>query len=353
MAVYEMLWDCAYCGTRKLLGKTHRFCPGCGAPQDPTRRYFPSDEDKVLVENHEYVGADRLCGACGSAMGARAAHCTQCGSPMEGTPEVQRVADGPPGSAGAAAVEAESRAETPDAVSAPAHALAAAPSDSAGRGRGCAKWALAGCGLLGLGLVTLFVLAIVWRRPVEARVTGHTWERSVDVEVFGPHQDSAWCDQMPAGAYGVSRSREVRSHNRVPNGEDCSTRRVDQGDGTFREERECKPRYREEPVWDERCRFTVDRWTHARTAGASGSSLSPSPAWPSLTLRRGSCRGCEREGARREAYKVQLISNEGKSLECSFDEARWRDMADGSRWRVEVRVLTGTAACGTLAPAGR
>jgi hypothetical protein len=98
MAVYEMLWDCAYCGTRKLLGKTHRFCPGCGAPQDPTRRYFPSDEDKVLVENHEYVGADRLCGACGSAMGARAAHCTQCGSPMEGTPEVQRVADGPPGS---------------------------------------------------------------------------------------------------------------------------------------------------------------------------------------------------------------------------------------------------------------
>ena len=67
-AVFEMLWECAYCGTRGLLGKTHRFCPRCGAPQDTTRRYFPSDEERVAVRDHAYVGADRLCAACGSAM---------------------------------------------------------------------------------------------------------------------------------------------------------------------------------------------------------------------------------------------------------------------------------------------
>src|SRR3954468_1308596 len=89
--VYEMLWECAYCGTRGLLGKTHRFCPRCGAPQDPGRRYFPSDEEKVAVHDHVYVGADRMCRACGSAMSAKAVHCTQCGAPMEGGKEALRV----------------------------------------------------------------------------------------------------------------------------------------------------------------------------------------------------------------------------------------------------------------------
>ena len=28
--VYEMLWDCGYCGHKKLLGLTHRFCANCG-----------------------------------------------------------------------------------------------------------------------------------------------------------------------------------------------------------------------------------------------------------------------------------------------------------------------------------
>ena len=58
---YEMLWDCAYCATPKLLGKSHRHCPKCGAPQDPERRYFPADSEKVAVEDHVPVGG--LAGA--------------------------------------------------------------------------------------------------------------------------------------------------------------------------------------------------------------------------------------------------------------------------------------------------
>jgi len=55
-----MLWDCEFCGTKKLLGKTHRFCPNCGAQQDPKARYFPSDEEKVAVKDHVYVGVDKI-----------------------------------------------------------------------------------------------------------------------------------------------------------------------------------------------------------------------------------------------------------------------------------------------------
>ncbi len=58
--VYEMLWDCRHCGSKKLLGLTHRHRPQCGAPQNPSERYFPSEDEKVAVQNHVYYGADRL-----------------------------------------------------------------------------------------------------------------------------------------------------------------------------------------------------------------------------------------------------------------------------------------------------
>ena len=32
---YEMMWDCPYCGTKHLLGLTHRHCPNCGAARSP------------------------------------------------------------------------------------------------------------------------------------------------------------------------------------------------------------------------------------------------------------------------------------------------------------------------------
>ena len=67
VAVYEMFWDCASCGTSRLLGKSHRHCPACGAPQDPARRYFPAESEKVAVHDHRFVGVDRVCSACETA----------------------------------------------------------------------------------------------------------------------------------------------------------------------------------------------------------------------------------------------------------------------------------------------
>src|SRR4029078_11427250 len=57
-AVYEMIWDCKFCGQKKLLGLTHRFCAGCGAPQDPAARYFPPEHENVAVLDHPLRGAD-------------------------------------------------------------------------------------------------------------------------------------------------------------------------------------------------------------------------------------------------------------------------------------------------------
>ncbi len=323
--VYEMLWDCAYCGTRKLLGKTHRFCPGCGAPQDPSKRYFPADDEKVAVEDHVYVGADRVCGSCDSAMSAQAAHCTQCGAAMEGAPEVQRVREAPP-----------------------------PPAPEPTRGRR-SRFPLA-CGLilgagvlLAVGLVVLFS----WKKSAEAEVTGHSWERIQWVEALTAVRESAWCDQLPRGAYSVSRHREVRSHRQIPDGEDCTTRRVDQGDGTFREEQQCSPRYREEPVYDVKCDFTLDRWVQTRSAQASGQSLAEEASWPSLTLREGTCRGCERPGPREEKYLVHFRTDQGLTFSCPLPFDKWRGFGPGTRWGLDVGAVTGSPSCGSLRPSIR
>ena len=53
---YEMLWNCQFCGTKKLLAKTHKHCPNCGGAQDPRWRFFPSDAEKVAVEVTSTLG---------------------------------------------------------------------------------------------------------------------------------------------------------------------------------------------------------------------------------------------------------------------------------------------------------
>src|SRR3954471_10567574 len=92
-ATYEMCWDCKYCGQKKLLGLTHRFCAGCGGPQDPAARYFPPDNEKVAVKDNPFVGADVTCPACKQPMSLAAKCCTNCGSPIDKGAQVALRAD--------------------------------------------------------------------------------------------------------------------------------------------------------------------------------------------------------------------------------------------------------------------
>ena len=89
LGTYQMLWDCPSCDTPKLLGLDHRHCPNCGAAQEPARRYYPSDEDKIAVRDHRYTGKDKICPACESPASALAHNCGNCGSPLDEAKEVK------------------------------------------------------------------------------------------------------------------------------------------------------------------------------------------------------------------------------------------------------------------------
>lgn len=322
---YEMLWDCGYCGTKKLLGLTHRHCPECGAAQDPKGRYFPEESEKIAVEDHRYVGADVHCPACRAPMGAAVKFCSVCGSPLAGAGEVARVT-------GPAAVEA------------------------AAGGRG--KRGKGGTVAIVLGVVAVVAGVVValfaWKKEVALTVSDHTWRREIRIESFAPRDESAWCDALPDGAYSVTRSREVRSHREIPDGRSCTKQRKDNGDGTYSEVEKCVDKTRREPVYDDKCRFRIDRWRYARSAVASGRSLDGAPAWPAVTLAATGQRiGSEREGSRVEKYTVHFAdpSDPATPRTCDMAEARWRSFRAGSAWKVEAGVVTGAIDCDSLQPA--
>jgi hypothetical protein len=314
---YEMLWSCGFCGTAKLLAVTHRYCPECGAPQDPTRRYFPSDEDKVAVQNHVYVGADRTCPACQAPQSARARHCAHCGSPLEGAQEVQRVDAQPPPPQPAAALPRRKR-----------------------------RWWL--FALIGFVFFSLFYAFCLWKKDADLTVAARRWERAIAIEEYRDVQKSAWRDQVPAMARAVSCHRAERSTRQVPDGETCKVERVDKGDGTFEEVNKCRPKYRSEPVYDERCSYLAMEWTRVDEAVQRGPA-SVEPTWPVLAMpAKQQGVGARREGARRESYVLELKEKDGSKHECTLAQPRWRAYHEGRAVKAKVGGLTGGLDCSSL-----
>lgn len=342
---YEMLWDCKFCGSSKLLGKTHRFCPACGSAQDPASRYFPSDDEKVLVADHVYTGVDRICSACSTPNSANAEFCYRCGAPLENAAAAAVLGSEVRGLMGKFETSAPRDVEA-ERFQAEMQRAGVTKAQSGG---GSKRWIIALVALLVVG-AGIFAAVFLWTKETTVSVVSHSWNREIKIEQLNAVSDNAWCDSMPSGAYSVSRRREQRGSNRVPDGEECSMRRVDQGDGTFRQQRECRTTYREEPVFDDKCYFTIDRWTFERSETAAGMSLAQAAFWPETNLSRtGSCLGCEREGERIETYTLTLRDVETETeFQCSYPEDRWRTIEDNSRWHINISVVTGAPQCETL-----
>ena len=101
---YIALWDCTYCGTKKIFGvdpKTERqikYCPNCGAPVpapilgkgvEGNPYYIPLDEEKIqLLSAHSKKlansGKNWTCSSCGSSMSQLNNNCTSCGCGKNG-----------------------------------------------------------------------------------------------------------------------------------------------------------------------------------------------------------------------------------------------------------------------------
>jgi len=336
--LFEMLWDCAQCGAQGLLGVSHRHCPQCGAVQDPDKRYFPPAGQEIEARLHRYLGVDWACTWCESPNSAAANFCVNCGGPRDGAADVTRATVAP----------------APPAPQRPPEVARASPVARAS-GRSW-RW-LAAVATVIVAVVTIFGYLFFSKHDETAQLVDKAWTREVDVERFTALTTSTWCDALPTDAYQVTRSREQRGTRQVPDGQDCHTVRVDLGDGSFSRRQECTPRYRDEPAYDTRCHYRVNRWQVQRTDKLAGhASLAPAWPQPSLAAAPGgglgwaggvAPLGAERLGSRREDYRVTLQSAKGRQWVCSVDAARWTSLAEGKPVTLQVRV-TGGAVCDSL-----
>ena len=308
VGVYEMLWDCSYCGQKKNLGKTHRYCPNCGAPQDEDKRYFPTEAERVAVADHQFTGTDRVCPACATPQSARAQNCGHCGAPLDGAKVAKLVTEAAP------PIAPRSRRWL---------------------------WIL-------IGVVGLLAIVLWWRcRTVEVsmQVTGHRWATAITVEEYREVEREAWQDELPGGARDVRCHTAQRPTRQVEAPPSCRRVQRDNGDGTFSEVEECTPQTRSEPVDDERCSYTVDDWLEVSTAAQEGRGLTL--AWSEVRGLGGSGRGARRTGARKATYTLEL-SDGKKSSTCDVDEEVWRKYTDGQQVKAKVRKASGALVCSSL-----
>lgn len=345
--VYEMQWDCKFCGTQKLLGKTHRFCPNCGGQQDPSWRYFPSDEEKVAVQDHVYVGADIICPACQSLNAGSAEFCGNCGSPLTDAARAKTGSDRQ--TAEGATLAGENLSERQKAEQQAQLATLTGKNQSSGGGLPI-KWLLIGGVVIAviIGLIAVFTAA----RPGSAFVTDHRWERVINIQSLQAVPGSADCDSVPVGAYSIDRRYEQVGSRSVPDGEVCQRRQVDQGDGTFREERVCETKYREEAVYGYVCSYVVNMWNNSREVTSAG-NMSMAPSWPAMSLQAGTNLGSEREapGGRSERYWLVFKGDGDRTFECEVDFELWENTPVEKGFTIDIGRVTNNFRCDTLKPA--
>ncbi len=334
--VFQMLWDCRFCGTKKLLGVDMRHCPNCGAAQDPQWRYFPSEADKKAVSdpNYTYAGVDEICPFCGQPNSAAAKFCKDCGGDLS--------------NAKAAALHAnlvtDLGEEAPGVVEDVALKNAQqqqAAIKAANKPRGLSRTQIIVLGiaalLIGIGAVIGFLA--LSKHAAAFSVSNLSWERVINVEQYNALPGSNWQDSVPAGAYNRTCSAKLRSHEETYT-ESCGQERVDNGDGSFSERPKTCTRSRTVSVQDTYCNYTVNRWVPLTPLTTSGGPSDPL-VWANFISSQNTIIGAQRESSRIQTLNVvftDIKSNKPYTYNPK-DENQWRSFQPGQQYDIQVNGL--------------
>lgn len=338
MAIREGRWDCTTCGSVGNLGHD-RICPNCGNPRsEGVRFYLPEDEPTIQDPARlkaAQAGADWLCEYCGSSNAAQDAACNQCGA-AKGAARSQQ--------APTFAVD-----QTPRSGDNTSHQ----PTPPLPIARP-ARWrkVLAGCFLVFAFLVIILGYLIFRTRELTVTVVGLRWERSIALEKYGPITEEDW--SVPEGGRILSQRREVHHVNHILDHYERRTREVseeeqtgtrtyvcghkDLGNGNF-EDVECTepvyetrthtetyqdPVYRDDPVYQTKYRYEINKWTPSRSPASSGTAGTPS--WPAVTAASN-----ERETGRTEKNTVLFKDEDGDDYALEFPLDQWQSFSPGQK----------------------
>lgn len=332
----EGLWDCKYCDTKGILGR-YRECPNCGKARDgDTKFYMPQkhsyvEEDKAKKINRN---PDWVCNYCGEQLNSdNDKFCKSCGAPRDSEnlnyhqyQEKKKVES----------EEKRKRQEEKQNI----------VNNKAVSSRLKINWkAIIGILLsvfLVIGLVGIFI-----PREKEVTILELSWNREISIETIETFEENGW--SLPNGAklrytatelhhyiqvldHYETKTREV-AKERIVGYEDYVAGHKDLGNGYFEEIINSRPIYetyyeqetyeeaiyRDEPVYQTKYYYDIDRWTYNRSVKTSGNDKNV--YWGEVSLRFG-----EREGSRTEAYFANVVDKKGKESKFLFDFDTWNNL---------------------------
>lgn len=341
---YQMFWDCGHCGTKKLLGVTHRHCPNCGSAQDENKRYFPAPGEEVELHDHIYYGVDWDCPYCSTPNSKNSNNCCNCGGPKAGSVDVDLV--------GQPKVAKQDKVKnTSDEITQQRNTYSHQPEPVSVKKKkdkaDSNQVMMIIAGVIFAFLIGFLIYGYNKVTPYSLTVNAKTWSRSIDIEEYRSISDTDWCSSMPYDAYNVSRYRDIRSHRQVADGQTCSTQRRDRGDGSYSSERVCQTKYRSEPVYDDKCSYRINRWRFSNSLMASGDGNSQ-PHYPDVSQYSSNppnILGNKRTGSRSERYTVHFTyEDEDKKVigsNCGYNQGKWTQFQLYAHHNGQVRMIGG------------
>jgi hypothetical protein len=352
----EGYWNCSNCSAKRK--GSEQSCGACGAIRGENVEFYCDDDAPVITDEKELerarAGPDWICRFCGNTSPSASKKCTGCGS-LRGDGKKRQVKDEP--------------LTAPPAKNSHAARIPPAPPKSLPLG------AKIGCGFI--AFIVLILLALSCQQKIaQIEVTETSWQRSIELEEYQTVQETAWRNEVPAGARQLSSKREIRHYNQLPDGDKTveetyaekvkvgikrlQTGKKNLGNGSFKKiyktvpkyENETKTRtvkkqkYRKEPVYDEKITYNINKWKAIETVVASGRN--DEPKWPETKAAKSSASakiGDYRNGKKSEVYKVkarkvgekeEFVINEIGDKPLTYDQ--FMKLKKGSKWEA---VFTG------------
>lgn len=308
----ELAWTCPNCNTENLgMQKT---CKNCGSPQ-PENVQFHAPQQQDLLTDEKKVGeaakgANIHCPYCNTRNPADATTCSQCGGDLTGG--TQRVTGKVVGATDATQAKP---------------ALAAQPAKAASFFR---WWMLIPMGCLLMICCVIGGYLLFYRESVTGTVQNVNWQRVIPIQEIRDVTRSDWKDEIPSGADIGSCDLKYRGSQDSPaaySTEVCSTELVDQGNGAAQVVENCSYE-----VYDDYCKYTAQEWQEVDQAVAQGNDTNP--AWPNVQLAGG-----QREGERKEIYKIVFDTSKGIKEYTTDNESLFRQLQPGSTWTLEINPL--------------
>jgi hypothetical protein len=342
----ELYWTCPNCKGENLGSVTT--CENCGSPQPKDVEFYQGSHQQLLKDEEKIkrakAGADIHCAYCNTRNPGNAKVCSQCGADLsEGA---QRASAGRiVGSfkEGTGALIKCPNCDSPNAyVNRKCHSCGtplshrvkeAEKASAAGAAAPPNRNALIIGGVVLLAICALVYFIFLRTSDVTGQVVDVQWQRSVDIEAFGPVEREGWLDEVPADAEDVSCSEEPRDTQSEPPtsgryDEICGTPyTVETGGGFGEVVQDC-----EYQVYDDYCSYTVQDWATVDTVDLTGSDLFPE--WPQPALETD-----QRLGEQSESYACIFNADGERYTYTTNSFGEFQQCEIGSTWTLSVNAV--------------